>query len=57
MVQLKASVTSVFAYTTILFQFHDGTIKSCKVLASPYVDCWFQFHDGTIKRPRQTQRM
>ena len=36
-------------FTVFLFQFHKGTIKTCKILLYIITAIAFQFHKGTIK--------
>ena len=47
-VRLKP-VRAIFTRRTILFQFHEGPIKTVEICTRHSLRCWFQFHEGPIK--------
>ena len=52
MVQLKHETSVDIANYTVVFQFHNGTIKTEWFQSHPIMDFRFQFHNGTIKTHR-----
>ncbi len=50
MVRLKDYSEEIQRKNHLLFQFHNGTIKSPSDIAGIEIDLEFQFHNGTIKR-------
>ena len=50
MVRLKAAVRERHRIVSLMFQFHNGSIKSNTLLNAIFHESEFQFHNGSIKR-------
>ena len=49
MVRLKVFMSADLLPTEDGFQFHNGSIKSGRVILNLSIIPWFQFHNGSIK--------